>query len=220
MKDSNYPPGDFAGLDNEVIGPLVLAPEDGGRAYDDVWKVSNCNGCAFTGIEVQAGAQRENAQDLNRESCGNTFTGSTLDAGGQGAILVKGGSSGNHWRDTVIRNAGGHTDVMIGGFSGQSRDASKGNSFDYIRRKDGKPVRYAYTFTRAERPTFTNSAVEFQFWWSLVRTIHQEWCYFPMKTEIKSVIVIAAVLMLSACASAPRSSAPVPASSTAPVAAR
>jgi hypothetical protein len=174
MADRNYPPGDFADRTNEVVGPLVLAPEEGGAGYDDVWKVSNCVGCQFSGIEVKAGKQRENAQDLNRYSSANRFTGLVLDAGGQGAILAKGGSSDNTWDDVLIRKAGGNSDVMIGGYSQQSRATSKNNRFNNIRREDGKPVRYAYTFLRAHRPRFTNSKVEFQFWWSLVRTIDQE----------------------------------------------
>lgn len=177
MADRNYPPGDFSGRINELHGPLVLAPEDRGAPYDDIFKVSNCVGCSFIGVEVAAGAQRENAQDLNRESCSNRFTNLVLDAGGQGAILVKGGSSGNTWRNVVIRKASGHTDVMIGGYSGQSRATSRNNRFDGIQREDGQSVRYAYTFLRAHRPRFTNSKFKFQFWWSLVRTIAQEWKY-------------------------------------------
>lgn len=177
MADRNYPPGDFANRSGERIGPLVLAPEDGGAPYDDIFKVSHCVGCVFTDVDVKAGKQRENGLDLNRDSSGNTFTRLVLDAGGQGAILVKGGSSDNTWNNVLIRKAGGNTDVMIGGYSGQSRATSKDNAFDYIRRADGKPVTYAYTFTRAERPRFTNSNVKFQFWWSLVRTIAQEWKY-------------------------------------------
>lgn len=177
MSDNNYPPGDFADRTSETVAALVLTPPDGGSAYDDIFKVSHCVGCAFNGVEVNAGKQRENAQDLNRESCDNTFRSLVLDAGGQGAILAKGGSSDNTWDDVLIRQATGHSDVMIGGYSGQSRATSRNNRFNNIRREDGKPVRYAYTFIRAHRPRFTNSNVEFQFCWSLVRTIYTELRY-------------------------------------------
>jgi hypothetical protein len=175
--DRNYPPGDFADLLSKEFSGLRIAPPDDGAAFDDIWKVSHCRTCTFTDIEVTAGRQRENALDLNRESSFNAFKDLTLDAGDQGAILIKGGSSFNRFQDVLIRKVGGHTDIMIGGYSGQSKEKSAGNLFDSVRREDGQPVRYAYTFTRASRPIFKNSNVRFQFWWSLVRTVAMEFKY-------------------------------------------
>lgn len=175
--DNNYLPGDFADRRGEVFENLVLLPPNWGAEYDDIFKVSHCQECQFRDIEVVAGKQKENALDLNRESLHNRFFRLILDAGKQGAILIKGGSSHNHFDDVEITNPSGHSDIMIGGYSGQSKKATVGTIFNNIRRKDGKPVRYAYTFLRAARPKFTNSKVKFQFWWSLVRTIAQEVSY-------------------------------------------
>jgi hypothetical protein len=179
--DNNYPPGDFADRLGDSFGPLLLAPVRDGADYDDIFKVSHCSGCTFNEITVSAGQQKENAIDLNRESYANLFNGLKLDGGKQGAILIKGGSCGNIFNDVLITNASGHSDVMIGGYSGQSKKTSRGNRFVGIRRIDGKPVRYAYTFTRAEKPIFVDSNVKFQFWWSLVRTIAQEFSYLTSK---------------------------------------
>ncbi len=175
--DVNFGPGDFSDRTDEKCANIYLVPPDGGAGFDDVFKVSHCTGCEWDRVEVKAGFQKENAQDLNRESCGNSFKRLTLDAGEQGAILCKGGSSNNTWDDVLIKKASGHTDVMIGGYSGQSKKTSENNRFHRIRREDGEPVRYAYTFLRAHRPRFTDSQVKFQFWWSLVRTVAQEWSY-------------------------------------------
>ena len=177
--DNNYPPGDFSGRSAETFGAdLNLDPPLGGEGYDDIFKVSNCTGCKWGRVVVNAGRQLENALDLNRESCWNRFEELIADAGGQGAVLVKGGSSHNRWERVLIRKAGGHTDIMIGGYSGQSKKTSRANHFERVERADGKPVRVAWTFLRAERPTFgPNCKVEYQYFWSLVRTIAQEWSY-------------------------------------------
>lgn len=176
--DHNYPPGDFSDRNAEPFGVIELSPSDAGRGYDDIFKVSHCTGCRWESVTVNAGKQRENAQDLNRESCANHFGELIADAGGQGAILVKGGSCNNHWDRVLIRKAGGHTDIMVGGYSGQSKKPSKNNRFEVAERSDGKPVRVAWTFTRAEKPTFgPNCKVRYQYFWSLVRTIAQEISY-------------------------------------------
>lgn len=177
IPDHNYPAGDFADRHGESIGPLVLQPDNGGASYDDVFKVSHCTDCQFSDIAVKAGLQRENGIDLNRDSDGNTFSRLSLDGGGQGAILVKGGSSVNTFDDILICRAGGHSDIMIGGYSGQSKEASVGNRFHNVRRADGEPVRVAWTFTRASKPIITGSKVKYQYLWSLVRTIAMEWSY-------------------------------------------
>lgn len=180
--DVNFPPGDFADRTDERFDAIRLEPENRGAAYDDIFKVSHCQICTWEDVVVTAGHQKENAQDVQRNSWLNRFRRLVLDAGKQGAILVKGGSSHNKWDDVLIRTASGHTDVMIGGYSGQSRGTSENNTFNNIRRKDGKPVRYAFTFFRARKPKFTNSKVEYQFWWSLVRTVAQEWAYLTRRT--------------------------------------
>ncbi len=180
MPDKNYPSGDFSGCDRVFIDGLVLEPPDQGAGLDDIFKVSNCTNSRFSNIEVRAGFQSENAQDLNRESCHNEFANLVLDAGLQGAILGKGGSSYNSWKNVLIRKPTGHSDVMIGGYSEQSKKTSVGNTFDLVSREDGKPVRVAWTFIRAEKPKFTNSKVEYQYGWSLIRTIYTELKYaFP-----------------------------------------
>jgi hypothetical protein len=172
--DINYLPGTFADRNGEEFGPLNLAPPRFGQDVDDVFKVSHCRACQFTEVVVSAGKQKENALDLNRESCGNKFSNLLLDAGGQGAILIKGGSCDNSFTDVLITRPSGHTDIMIGGYSDQSKRASQNNSFNNVRRVDGKPVRVSWTFIRGEKPTFTNSKVVYQWGWSLLRTIHQE----------------------------------------------
>jgi len=177
MSDSNYPPGDFADRTGEAHGPLFLAPPRLGEDYDDIFKVSNCTSCVFTDITVSAGRQRENALDLNRGSSGNRFSNLRLDGGGQGAILIKGGSSNNFFENVLIYKTSGHSDVMVGGYSQQSQKASTNNRFAGIRREDGKPIRVAWTFTRAKKPIFTNSDVEYQYFWSLVRTVAMELKY-------------------------------------------
>lgn len=176
--DINYPPGDFSGRTAETFGSLELSPPLAGYGYDDIFKVSNCTGCRWDVVTVNAGKQRENIQDLNRESCWNRFEEIVGDAGGQGAILVKGGSSNNRWERVTIRQAGGNSDIMIGGYSGQSKRTSRANHFELVERVDGKPVRVAWTFIRAERPTFgPKCKVKYQYFWSLVRTIAQEFSY-------------------------------------------
>ena len=175
--DANYPYGDFADRHGEEIGPLTLKPDNGGANYDDIFKVSHCTDCTFEDIIVSAGLQRENALDLNRESNGNYFRRLTLTPGGQGAILIKGGSSVNTFDDVLIVRPSGHTDIMIGGYSGQSKSKSIGNRFHQVRRSDGEPVRVAWTFTRASKPIITGSKVKYQYGWSLIRTIAMELKY-------------------------------------------
>lgn len=177
MPDHNYPPGEFAGKTGETVMDLVLEPPDGGAGYDDIWKLSRTTKCGFFTVTVKAGEQRENALDLNNGSSSNLLSGLKLDAGKQGAILVKGGSCNNLFNSVVITKPGGHSDIMIGGYSAQSRAASVGNIFISVSRSDGKPVRVAWTFTRAEKPKFTNSNVRYQYGWSLLRTIAMEWKY-------------------------------------------
>ena len=177
MPDRNYPPGEFDSRHGETVTGLVLEPPDGGVGYDDIWKLSKSTECLFAGVQVKAGKQRENALDLNNGSSANIFIGSRLDAGEQGAVLIKGGSSNNYFNDTLITKVGGHSDIMIGGYSAQSRTASVGNTFDNVRRADGKPVRVAWTFTRETKPVITNSNVRYQYGWSLLRTIAMEWKY-------------------------------------------
>lgn len=176
--DINYHTGEFADRTRESFGPLALTPPNAGAGYDDIFKVSHCVNCQWDDIEVKAGKQRENALDLNRNSCGNLFRRLVLDAGEQGAILVKGGSSNNTWDNVLIREVGsGHSDIMIGGYSGQSKAKSHNNRFHNIRRADGQPIRVAWCFTRASKPVITGSNVKYQYGWSLVRTIAQEWSY-------------------------------------------
>jgi len=78
--DTNFPPGDFSGRTGAQFSNLYLVPPDGGAGYDDIFKVSNCLSCEWENVEVKAGFQRENAQNLNRESCNNTFKRMSLDA--------------------------------------------------------------------------------------------------------------------------------------------
>lgn len=176
--DKNYPPGEFAGRTNETFVNLILAPERGGEDYDDVFKCSGVKGCTFDGVTVHAGSQRENAWDSNADSRFNIFRRLRLDAGRGPAVYLKGGFSDNHLDDIEITKGGGHSDLYIGDYSEQSRARSERNTFNNVRRSDGQPVRVSWNLLRAEKPRFTASGpIDYQYLWSIVRTIYVEWCY-------------------------------------------
>lgn len=172
--DINYPPGEFANADGLAVTGLTLAPPNSGAGFADILKLSRVTNSRFTGCFIIAGAQSENALDLNNGSSGNVFAGLKLDAGAECAIIVKGGSQDNRFSDVLITRAGGHSDVYLGDYSDQSKEKSSGNRFDNVRRLDDQPVRVAWTFFRAAKPAFTNSHVRYQYLWSLVRTIYVE----------------------------------------------
>ena len=174
MSDTNYPPGEFANQDGITVAGLILAPPERGAGFDDIFKLSHVTNSLFRGVTVIAGAQIENALDMNNGSSGNVFAGLKLDAGAECAIIVKGGSQDNRFSDVLITRAGGHSDVYLGDYSDQSKEKSSGNRFDNVRRLDDQPVRVAWTFFRAAKPAFTNSHVRYQYLWSLVRTIYVE----------------------------------------------
>ena len=178
--DQNFPPGDFGGQRGSVFMDLLLAPVDRGAGFDDIMKLSRTTDCDFHNITVQAGAQRENALDINNESCRNKLTHLRLDAGGMNAILIKGGSCDNDFDDVLISRPGGHCDLYVGDYSDQSKARSTGNKFNDIRRLDAQPVRVAWNFLRADRPVLTHSKVRYLYALSLVRTIYVELKYlFP-----------------------------------------
>lgn len=179
MGDNNYSPGVFADQTGLAVQDLLLAPPNAGAGFDDLWKLSHCMASTFRNVEVRGGRQKENAQDLNRGSSGNTFAGLVLDAGGQSAILVKGGSSHNGWDDVLIRHAAGHSDIYLGDYAETAAgvpltERSEDNRFNAVRRGDAEPVRVAWTFFRAQRPVFTNSTVRYQYLLSAVRTVYVE----------------------------------------------
>ncbi len=180
MSDTNFPPGEFADQDRISVSDIVLAPPNLGSSLDDIFKLSHVTNSTFERITVVAGAQIENALDMNRMCCGNTFKQLKLDAGKECAILCKGGSCDNSWDDVELTRAGGHSDIFIGDFSDQSKASSVNNRFNNVRRKDGQPVRVRWTFFRARKPIITNSQVTYQYGWSLISTVYVETKYrFP-----------------------------------------
>lgn len=173
MADKNYV--SYSDVDGVVKEGLRLEPPNLGADFDDILKLSNARNCFFRGVEVVAGRQRENAIDLNRNSSGNRFDETILDAGKQCAILIKGGSCFNIFSDVLIRKPGGHSDIYIGDYSDQSRAKSTDNLFDNVRRSDGKPVRVAWNLVRAEKPVLvTDLDVTYQYLLSFFRTIYVE----------------------------------------------
>jgi hypothetical protein len=174
MSDLNYPPGEFASQDGLTVADLVLAPPNQGAGFADILKLSRVTKSRFTSVFVIAGAQTENALDLNNGSSGNVFVGLKLDAGQECAVIIKGGSSGNTFSDVLITRAGGHSDLYLGDYSDQSKAKSVSNHFDHVRRLDDQAVRVSWTFFRAEKPTFTNSQVSYQYLRSFFRTIYVE----------------------------------------------
>ncbi len=181
MSDTNYGPGDFSDRSGEPIGPLLLNPPAGGAGFDDIFKTSHCTDCVFEDVTVEAGHQRENAWDANRFTKGNVFRRLKLDAGAQPAVYLKCGFSNNIVDDVEITKSGGHSDWYEGDYSDAGGEKNRGNHYSNVRRKDGKPLRVAWTFFRAEKPVFHNSGpVRYQYLWSLIRTLYTELKYlFP-----------------------------------------
>lgn len=182
MADNNFPKGDFSGTLNETIVDLLLQPDNGGTSYDDIFKNSHVKGCTFDGVTVKAGLQRENAWDANNDTRFNTYRRLKFDGGHSPAIYLKGGFCDNRIDDVEITKIGdSHSDWYEGDYSDQSRDKNRRNTRNNVRRSDGKPVRVAWTFFRAEKPRFTNSKVTYQYLWSFVRTIYVECKYLYMR---------------------------------------
>jgi hypothetical protein len=180
--DKNYPPGEFADIHDEQMGIVVLDPPNGGADYDDIMHLSGTTGCTFDTVIVKGGLQRENAVDFNNGSSDNTIRQLTVGAGKQCALYLKGGSCRNKFPDVVIIGAGGHSDIYLGDYSDQTAARSDGNEFGYVRRADGKPVRVAWNFLRAEKPVFSDprTKVRYQYVLSLLRTFYVELKYrFP-----------------------------------------
>jgi len=181
MSDNNYPPGEFANQDGITITDLTLTPPNLGAGLDDILKLSKITKSRFQNVTVVAGAQIENALDMNNGSLGNTFVDLKLDAGQECAIIVKGGSSYNVFSDVTITRSGGNSDIYLGDYSDQSREKSIANHFDNVRRTDGQAVRISWTFFRAEKPTFTSSNVSYQYLLSFFRTCYVEAKYLFSK---------------------------------------
>lgn len=193
--DTNFLPGSFANQRGNTFMDVLLIPPNRGAGLDDIFKLSRTVDCVFHNINVQAGAQRENALDINNESCGNTLTHLRLDAGAMNAILIKGGSCNNRFDDVLISKPGGHSDLYVGDYSDQSKKRTTGNTFNDIRRIDGQPVRVAWNFLRAEKPQLTHSKVKYQYFLSLVRT-----CYVEAKYLLPRLIPCVALLLTLAIA--------------------
>lgn len=171
MSDNNYPPGNFCDQDSLLIDGLVLTPPDQGAGFDDLLKLSHVTNSTFKNVRVLGGKQRENALDVNNNSCGNSFENLDLYAGQECAILCKGGSSNNTWRETTILRSGGHCDVYIGDYSDQSHEWCKNNRFIDLARSDGDPVRVRWAW--GDRPIVTgNSNVKFQYCLSAVSFLY------------------------------------------------
>ena len=160
--DTNWPPGNFCDQDGLLIDGLTLVPPDQGADFDDIFKLSRVTNSIFKNVRVLGGKQRENALDMNRGSCGNCFENLDLYAGEECAILCKGGSSNNSWKETTILRAGGHSDIYIGDYSDQSHEWCRNNRFEDVARSDGEPVRVRWAW--GDRPIITgNSNVKFQY---------------------------------------------------------
>lgn len=176
--DINYPPGEFANITRGYYGGLILEPPSGGIDFDDLLKLSNTSDTSFINCEVRGGMNRENALDVNNRSCRNIFRACAFDMGQGPSIYVKGGSCNNIFDDILLRGvARSHSDLYVGDYSDQSKEKSLGNTFNNMRREDGKPVRVSWNMLRAEKPIIANSKVTYQYGWSLVRTIVVELKY-------------------------------------------
>ena len=170
MSDNNYPPGNFCDQDGLMIDGLVLSPPDQGAGFDDIFKLSRVTGSKFYNVTAQAGKQRENALDMNRNSCGNYFSKLKLDAGQECALLCKGGSNGNTWQDVEITRAGGHSDLYFYDYSDQSKKWGSGNAVYNVRRTDGQPVRVRWAW--GWKPIVQGPSVKFQYCLSFVSFLY------------------------------------------------
>jgi hypothetical protein len=178
--DHNYAPGGFADRAGKRIGPLLLDPPDQGAGLDDIFKTSGCTDSKFLGITVRAGRQGENGWDANRFCRRNEYRGLQIDGGAQCAVYLKCGFSHNVVEDVLITKAGGNSDWFEGDFSDyyvtspRGATVNRGNTYRNVRRADGKPVRVRWVFTRAEKPRFADSRVEYQYLRSLLSTVYVE----------------------------------------------
>ena len=173
-RDINYPPGDFAGRTDETIGPLRLDPPDDGAGFSDIFKNSNCRNCHFRDINVISIKHKENGWDANNKTRQNTYKHLQLCAGGGPAVYLKDGFCNNSVDDVLIKTYAKHCDWFEGDYSSTGRAKNTGNKYNSVYRLDGKPVRVRWTFFRAEKPRFTNSKIEYQYFWSFVSTVYVE----------------------------------------------
>lgn len=181
MGDNNYPPGDFAGRVGETIGPLNLVPPDEGRGFSDIFKNSGVQDCTFNDIWEESYLHSENGWDANKKTARNKYNRLTLCAGGGPAVYLKDGFCDNEVNGVTIKSYAKHSDWYEGDYSSTGGARNRGNTYSGVHRADGKAVRVAWTFFRAERPKFKDSGpIRYQWGWSLVRTIYVELKYlFP-----------------------------------------
>lgn len=159
--DRNYL--SFADCSGVRLVNASVDPRDEGQdpaEYDDLLKLSNASNFYGYGLTVAGGGRnKENGLDLNRHASGCHIEQSSIEAGQQCAVVIKGASNDSVLQDVLIIPApGNRCDIEYGGRSMQVWDVTTGQRLVRVRRSDGRPLRVVCG--RADWPQCDGTQIE------------------------------------------------------------
>ena len=151
--------------------------------WTDTLKFSKVRHCRFNKFHVVLGGE-EDAVDINNKSIGNVFEDFKVNGDGRYCLTLKGGSSGNVFKNWLIEEHANAVDIEIGNWSDQSTEDNKDNVFYNVQSYDGKPVTYCYRW--GSKPVFHVSNVKHLWWRSAAITLYWWGKYLLVKKLKKS----------------------------------
>lgn len=166
--DRNYRSftGQFIDLSNVHLDPLGAGWLKG--SWQDTCKFWQCDVCTYWDFLIYD-AGEEDAVDVGTNCTDNVFNRFTVN-GGKQVITLKSESHHNTFNDWTIERPGSIVDIEIGNWGSQNTGPSKGNKFNRWRRKDRKPITYAYRW--GCRPKFVGMDVKHLWWRSIGITLY------------------------------------------------
>mgnify|MGYP003624474271 CR=1 FL=1 len=172
--DKNYRSftGQYENLENVTLDPLGAGWVEG--SWQDTCKFWKCDGCFYEGFYIHD-AGTEDAVDVGTDCINNVFMGFTVN-GGKQVLTLKSESNDNMLVDWIIERPGSVVDIEIGSWGSQNTGPSKGNFFHNWKRRDFKPITYAYRW--GCRPKFVDMDVKHLWWRSVGITLFVMGKYF------------------------------------------